>query len=345
MNYCPTVFPALILTIAMLVGCSSGIKDTLYTSENHIKIPTSIYPLPDKPDYSIKENWSIMGDGVNKKIDVFYIHPTMYSQGKEWLADVGNVSINREVDFWPVRHQASVFKDIGNVYAPRYRQAHFRVFVMGGDGDCDLCTEAVEVAYGDVRESFLFWLQNLDVGKPIVIAGHSQGTLHAKRLLQEFFDGKELGKRLVTSYLLGWGVYEGDFEVLKQCMTNNDINCYCTWMTYATGYIPDWLKKRTALGLPFPKCINPMSWDSSDNVNDCEDHLGVLTEKYKVKYKGKLTGRVHNGLLWLDAPHVFGGNLLHRDNWHSGDYNLFHVNMKENVKERVENFLKDRSNL
>ena len=88
-----------------------------------------------------------------------------------------------------------------------------------------------------------------------------------------------------------------------------------------------------------------MSWNVTDEVNDREDHLGIMTEKYKLKYKGKLTARVHNGLLWLDAPHVIGGRMLHQDNWHVGDYNLFHVNIKDNVKVRVDNFMTQRSNL
>ena len=29
---------------------------------------------------------------------------------------------------WPVRHQAAVFNGAGRVFAPRYRQAHIRVF-------------------------------------------------------------------------------------------------------------------------------------------------------------------------------------------------------------------------
>ena len=332
---------AAVLVVFFITGCGERIQDEVYVNEKGDQIPSSIYPLPEIPDYALTENWSLIGVGEDKTVDVFYIHPTMYYEGRDWVADVGDEAINRTVDLWPMRHQASVFFDIGRVFAPRYRQAHYRVFVFD-EKECDLCGDALEVAYGDVRESFLFWLKNLDQGKPIIIAGHSQGTFHAKRLLKEFFDGTKLGERLVTSYLLGWGVYDGDFEMLEPCESNRDVNCYCSWMTYATGYTPAWYVKRMAAGLDIPKCINPMSWDCSGEVNDCEDHLGVLTEKHKIKYKGKLTGRVHEGLLWLDAPHVFGGKLLHQDDWHVGDYNLFHANIKVNVEERVGNFFEER---
>lgn len=338
------VLSANILLFMYLTGCGESVRDSGYVYEDGEVIPNSIYPLPVRPDYSENENWSLKGQGADKKVDVFYVHPTMYYQGRHWLADVRDEGINHDVDLWPILHQASVFSDIGRVFAPRYRQAHYRVFILG-EKECELCLEAVEVAYGDVREAFLFWLKNLDEGKPIIIAGHSQGTLHAKRLLKEFFDGTELGERLVTCYLLGWGVYERDFEVLESCKSQEDVNCYCTWITYATGYTPSWHDKRMAAGLEIPECINPMSWDCSGEVNDCKDHLGVLTEKHKLKYKGKLTARVHEGLLWLDAPHIIGGKLLHQDNWHVGDYNLFHTNIKVNVEERVENFFRERGNL
>lgn len=344
MSYKNKLSVSSVLVLLFIGGCRESVRDDGYTHEEVSQIPSSIYPLPYEPNYELTENWSLMGVGEDKSVDVFYVHPTMYYEGRDWVADLGDAAINRTVDLWPIRHQASVFFEIGRVFAPRYRQAHIRVFGFDEE-ECEMCGEALEVAYSDVRKSFLFWLKNLDQGKPIIIAGHSQGTFHAKRLLKEFFDGTELGERLVTSYLLGWGVYEEDFEVLKPCESKGDVNCYCSWMTYATGYTPAWHDKRMAAGLEIPKCINPMSWDSSGEVNDCKDHLGILTEKQKIKYKGKLTGQVHEGLLWLDAPHVLGGRLLHQDNWHVGDYNLFHTNIQANVEERVGNFFVLRNNL
>tara|TARA_B110000459_G_scaffold123491_1_gene135855 strand:- start:1598 stop:2632 length:1035 start_codon:yes stop_codon:yes gene_type:complete len=327
-----------------LAGCEESIKNAGYVFDERDEIPNTIHPLPQKPDYSLNENWALMDNAESGKVDVFYIHPTMYYEGIDWVADLEDLELNKKVDLWPMRHQASAFEDVGRVFAPRYRQAHYRVFTFDKE-ECELCMDALKIAYGDVREAFLYWLKNLDEGKPIIIAGHSQGTLHAKWLLKEFFDGTELGERLVTSYLLGWGVYDGDFNDLEPCQNEGDVNCYCSWMTYAKGFTPNWLDDRITAGQDIPKCINPMSWNVTDEVNDREDHLGIMTEKYKLKYKGKLTARVHNGLLWLDAPHVIGGRMLHQDNWHVGDYNLFHVNIKDNVKVRVDNFMTQRSNL
>ena len=66
--------------------------------------------------------------------------------------------------------------------------------------------------------------------------------------------------------------------------------------------------------------------------------------KNKFKYKHKLTARVNGGILWLDKPHIFGGALIHQNNWHVGDYNLFWENIRSNVTDRIRSFDESESN-
>jgi len=53
---------------------------------------------------------------------------------------------------------------------------------------------AFELAYRDVKAAFLYYLEHNNSGRPIIIASHSQGSTHAKRLLKELFDGKPFAK-------------------------------------------------------------------------------------------------------------------------------------------------------
>ena len=53
----------------------------------------------------------------------------------------------------------------------------------------------------DVKAAFQYYLEHYNNGRPIIIASHSQGTTHAKRLLKEFFDGTALQHQLVAAYL------------------------------------------------------------------------------------------------------------------------------------------------
>jgi hypothetical protein len=85
-------------------------------------------------------------------------------------------------------------------------------------------------------------------------------------------------------------------------------------------------------------CINPISWSCGSEVSEKSAHLGILTDKNKFKYEHTLTAKVNGGILWLDKPHIIGGALIHQNNWHVGDYNLFWENIRTNVTERILSF-------
>ena len=106
-----------------------------------------------------------------------------------------------------MKYQASAWMEAGNLYVPFYRQAHIRVFneKFKEDGK-----KALDLAYSDIRDAFKYFLTNFNNGKPFIIASHSQGTVHAKRLISEFIDGKELQDKLIAAYLVGIKVYEND---------------------------------------------------------------------------------------------------------------------------------------
>ena len=205
-------------------------------------VATSLEPLPQAPDFSEESNWSALpwredaADGLPKgravsegpgTADVFYLHPTIYEKGAAWNAPLDSAVLNQKVDEWPVRHQASIFNGAGRVFAPRYRQAHIRVFAVKDS----LSLAALQLAYSDIRAAFQHYLDYHDKGRPLVIAAHSQGSWHARWLLQEFFDGQPLQERLVAAYIPGMDIYPSDFEAIKPCGSATDQQCYCAWMS------------------------------------------------------------------------------------------------------------------
>ena len=72
--------------------------------------------------------------------------------------------------------------------------------------------KALDFAYEDIRNAFIYYLKNFNDNKPFIIASHSQGTVHAKRLISEFIDGKELQKKLIAAYLVGIKVKKNEFK-------------------------------------------------------------------------------------------------------------------------------------
>lgn len=267
--------------------------------------------------------------------DVFFLHPTMLLEGPTWNAGVHDAEMNAEVDKWPIRHQASAFSGAGRVFAPRYRQAHVRVFSLGDS----LSWAAAEIAYQDIAAAFHHYLEHWNDGRPIVVAGHSQGAFHGRRLLQEFFDGQNLHAQLVAAYLPGMDMYAHEFDTIDLCRAKDQTGCLCTWMTYSEGFVPPWLKAKQARhdfeqGL----CVHPVTWTTAKGVaNELDAHLGVVRPSFRLSRPSAVKGHINDhGTLWIDSPRVLGAKLLRRDNWHSGDINLFWVNIHQNAVLRVQ---------
>eukprot|EP00966_Prymnesium_polylepis_P113958 2633842-Prymnesium_polylepis.2 len=166
---------------------------------------------PPPPDYTSHQCWAARGDaggvlpdGVAsssaRKADVFYVHPTSYF-GEQWNACWDDAGAAVQVDELQLKTQTAPFAGVCRVFAPRYRQMTYMGFVST---DTDSARAAAELAYSDVERAFEVFLERHNDGRPIFLASHSQGTLHAARLLQQRVDGdRELASRCVAAYLLG----------------------------------------------------------------------------------------------------------------------------------------------
>lgn len=314
-------------------------------------------PIPPSPNYDRWECWALastMKEATPKALshpkgrrsrglstmahgaDVFYLHPTLLLEGPEWNADVYDEEMNSEVDKWPVRHQASAFAGAGRVFAPRYRQAHVRIFDLGDS----LSYAAAAIAYGDIRQAFLHYMKHWNDGRPVIIAGHSQGSYHGRTLLKEFFDNEEARAQLVAAYLPGMDMYLNDFDTLRSCEGPEDTGCLCTWMTYHDGYLPPWLVKKkemhSAETSAVPLCINPITWTTDKGWSPKDQHLGLVRPGFWLSRPRSLQGRVsEDGVFHVQRPKVFGARWFQRNDWHSGDINLVWANVHENVQRRT----------
>jgi len=297
---------------------------------------------PVAPDYSLGSNWSALPfrndaadkipgdeqwiDDSLKGVDVFYIYPTLYMAGKTWNEDLSNKKLNRRIDTKPVKYQASVFNASCRVYVPRYRQAMVKAFFEKKEGD-----KALDFAYRDVKRAFQYYLDHYSHGRPIIIASHSQGTHHARRLLKEFFDSTALQSKLVAAYVVGYGFDESMYKSLKPCNTPTQTGCYITWASFKKGYEP--LKS----GLYGSVCVNPVTWTRDTIAVDRSKSMGSILLDFNKKYDGACGTEIHKHYLWVDAhlPIVRSWTILH-----IADYNLFWYDIRKNVADRVQAYLK-----
>ena len=297
---------------------------------------------PAAPDYSLEKNWSALPfrkDAADKipndekwvndslkPVDVFYIYPTIYESGETWNADLNNKTLNKKIDSKPVQYQASVFNASCQVYAPRYRQSIIKAFYDKENGP-----KSLAFAYEDVKKAFQYYLDHYNHGRPFIIASHSQGSYHARRLLKEMIDSTTLRNRMVAAYVIGYAIDTAVYKVLEPCRNETETGCYITWASFKKGYIP------VGLALYGNICVNPLTWASSREPVSKACSKGAILLNFNKKYTNNVCTEIHDNYLWVEntLPIVSGMNVLH-----IADYNLFWYDIRANVKKRIDAFLK-----
>lgn len=311
----------------------------------------SIDRLPTAPDYSNADAWAALptkkdpadrtpgntfsDEQSRAEVDVFFVHPTTYlgKKGEDyWIGPVDQEKLNKRTDESTILHQASIFNGAGRVYAPRYRQAHYHAYLTQ---DKSSAKQAFAQAYVDVKAAFKYYLENYNEGRPVIIAGHSQGTTHASYLIKEFFDGKALFDQLVAAYLVGMPVTKDFFENITPCQTPEDIQCYCSWRTWQREAEPTRFNSYENVVV-----TNPLIWTIDTTYADKSINKGTVLRNFNKGIKPGITdAQVHEKILWVTKPKFFGSFLWKTKNYHVADYNLFYVNVRENAQRRADAFL------
>ena len=345
-------YKCLFLSLIILNVSLSGCKKMPYQLKSHF----SDNLIPPVPDYSKTENWAslptksdpadevplksdLKNEQAEAKVDVFFMHPTVFTKQPknqyEWNADVNDGQMNESVDNSTILNQASAFNGSGKIYAPRYRQAHYHVYVTT---DKDDKKKSLDLAYSDIKASFEYYLKNYNQGRPIVIASHSQGTTHATRLIKEFFDNKLLQKQLVAAYIIGIATQPNVFETVKPCKSGDETGCFVSWNTYGRDFYP----KSHKSGLNTAVSTNPLTWTLDSTYAPASMNLGGVGRNFTM-YPTIVDAQNHQGMVWINRPNIAGSKLVKNEGWHIADINFFYVNIRKNLANRVEKYLAKRS--
>jgi hypothetical protein len=304
-----------------------------------------------KPDYSDLNYWAahpwkwdpadsipkpLQSDLRDSTVDVFFLHPTTYvslvNHGKQNAA-IDDAYINARTDYSNILYYASVFNQQCRIFAPRYRQAHMKVFLKKQGNKTD---SIYEIAYDDIKAAFEYYMKQWNNGRPIIIAGHSQGAKMAERLLKEYFEDKPLQEKLVVAYLPGWSVPEKYFTSFKMCTDSLQTGCLCSWRTFRRNYIPFYLKneKRNS------NVTNPLTWTIGNEYASSELNNGSILFNFNKVYKHTTDAQISNGLVWVKKPKFPWGFLFLTRNYHPFDMRLFYMNIRDNIRQRIIMFQK-----
>ena len=309
------------------------------------------------PDYSNLDYWAAHpwkhnpSDSVPKPlqknyqhdsaVDVFFLYPTSYTNPKKpfgWNAPIDNAEINAKTDYSSILYQASIFNGVARIFSPRYRQANLSAYFPINKEDSIQSAAAFELAYQDIKTAFEYYLANDNHGRPIIIASHSQGTTHAKRLLKEFFDGKLLQQQLVAAYIIGMSVEPYLLENIKACQQPNQTGCICSWRTFKEGYKPDFVEKENFISI----VTNPLTWDSLQPKASRKLNEGSILYHFNKLSTHVADANNEAGILWTGRPSFFGNIFYGSKNYHIADLNFYYLSIRKNVQQRIDSYLKNK---
>jgi hypothetical protein len=281
---------------------------------------------------------------------VFFIHPTSFLEKSQWNAPIDHEDSQQRARLF-VRHQASAFNGVGEIWAPKYRQATFGAFLTT-QSDAE---KALAFAYRDVVTAFEAFLAQAPADRPIILAAHSQGSLHLTRLLRERIAGQAVAKRIAAAYVVGWPIsVSADLPALglPACQAAGQPGCILSWQSFGEPAEPKMVtdvynasanaagQKRA--GTPM-LCVNPLTGVAGGQA-PAQANLGTLIPnaaltEAEVRVSAVPARCDPTGFLLIGPevgdlpPYVLPGN-----NYHVFDYALFWANIRADAAARLAEF-------
>ena len=302
-------------------------------------------------DYSDKANW-IAEPEITKDVDTFYIYPTAY------LPDGPDDPTICAVDDKGMRTKAKsnfdvnslAYSDSTNVFAPFYRQASILALQdMDGNTACDEVLS--KEPRTDIYAALDYYFENLNEGRPFIIAGHSQGSMMTRIVLREYMASHpDYYSRMIAAYPIGYSITEKDMDSyphLRFAEREDDLGVIISWNTEG----PE--NGDSRLVLDGAISINPLNWKRDDTYASAEENLGSYMPDASGKYKMIIPGvsdakvDIERGVListntdypYIDTSGTADYPVFGEKSFHGYDYGFYFENIKKNVADRIEAYL------
>lgn len=296
----------------------------------------------DAIDYAAEENWAYFAQGEGKAADLFLICPTV-DMGADGEFNMSMDDEETKSNFvGALNMERGIYEDSATMYAPFYRQMTFPVYSLS-DAEME---PYLAIAYRDVADAFEYYMENLNEGRPFILAGFSQGSQLLMMLMEEYFDDPLYREQLIAAYCIGWRVTQSDIEAfphLEMAAGESDTGVIVSFNSEAEGVegsliLPKGMK---TLG------INPLNWKTDSTPADRTLNEGACFTKYSGEIKEEipeLTGAYldpERGTLRITdvEPEDYASSLFPEGVYHLYDYQFFFRNLQRNVAVRTESFL------
>ena len=260
------IFGGAALFLALVLAAAFIWRYDILSNALDPKVPFLTYHPPPAPDYGDRSSWALLPrdpDGAapaDRPVDVFFVHPTTFDGGRDWNGGIDQPKAQRFLARVVLPNYAGPFDRVGQVFAPRYRQASLYTYLTLRDD----AREARRFAYGDVLQAFRAYDVRYGRGRPFIIVGVEQGGSLAARLLREEIGIKpELKRRLVAAYLIETAVPADEHApdaATPACERRGETGCVAAWISAPEG---DFQRVQELIG-------RSLVWDRSDQLVNLE---------------------------------------------------------------------------
>ena len=124
------------------------------------------------------------------------------------------------------------------------------------------------------------------------------------------------------------------FSSLKMCEDSIQTGCVCGWRTFRKGFKPPYVKAEKDFSL----VTNPITWKTDSDYAPKKMNKGSVLFKFNKVYKRTTDAQIHEGTIWVSRPKFPWSFLYSTKNYHIGDINLYYMNTRENVRQRIKSY-------
>ncbi|MGN0995463.1 MAG: DUF3089 domain-containing protein [Candidatus Ventricola sp.] len=293
-------------------------------------------------DYADPDAWAYWAIGEDRDVDVFLVCPTV-DTAEEWNMSLDDAQMRGHF-LSALNMERGIYEASARLFAPYYRQAAMPVYALAPEAR----EPYLSLAYSDVSAAFAYYLANENKGRPILLAGFSQGADMCYRLMAEYFGDAALAERLVAVYAIGWPCTQALIDASPQIVPAagaDDLGVVISFDCEA----PDVTQTFICPAGQRAFSINPLNWRTDgvpaaadENPGACfPDGSGAILleaaglcgcyiepERGVVKVTDVRAG---------DYPPLVPG--LPEGAYHVYDYQFFFRSLQENVTLRIDRYL------
>lgn len=349
---------AMLLTMAaFLMGCTARPPVPLPLPENIVTENESEETIPDYAahikgieryldpvDYSDPNNWLCLPEAPQKSVDAIFLYPTVYgtmTEAEDDLAYIDDMTMRLGAAL-SAATQASVFEESCNLYIPYYRQFTVAALLDMNENSPEALNYCVSQ---DIYRMLDHYFENLNQGRPFILAGHSQGSMWLTLVLEDYMARHpEYLENMVASYVIGYSVteeYLARNPHLKFAGGADDTGVIVSYNTEGPGN----KEQYNCVVLEGAVAINPVNWKRDDTYAAAEENAGSLTAEGEIG-PGTADARIdpERGVVICESVKIVPelqaamAAFFGPESYHLQDYSLYYANLKQNVADRIAAF-------